>query len=226
MLEGRPYGRATTVVLVDEEHLIRDALSRELNTDGVEVVGEASRGDEAVEMLVALQPDVVLIDPVLPGTSGAAVIAQLCRVAEASRILVLTRSWQGNAVEAILAGACGYIPKSSPTEAIVDAVRAAAAGEWVLSPLAATQLVRHIREREIPATATSDSAAAGIRAALTARELEVLECLPSGKSNSDIGRHLLLSQSTVSKHVASILAKLRLENRVQAAVQAVRSGIC
>ncbi len=226
MLEACPGGHPKTVVLVDEEHLIRVALSRELSAHGVQVVGEAACCDEAVERLVACRPDVVLIDPVLPGKPGCAVIERLARVAEASRILVLTRFWHGSAVEAILAGACGYIPKSSPTEAIAGAVKAAAAGEWVLSPIAAEQLVRHIQKRDTPATARSPSAAAGIRASLTTRELDVLMHLAAGMSNCDIGRELMLSSSTVSNHVASILAKLHLENRVQAAVQAVRSGIC
>lgn len=154
MEQRRLKGRPTRVVLVDEEHLIRVALSRGLGARGVEVVGEASCCDEAVERLAACQPDVVLIDPMLSDSPGCAVIERLHLAAAAARILVLTRFWRGNAVEAILAGACGYLPKSSPTDSIVGAVKAAAAGEWVLSPMAAEQLVRHIQERDTTVTAT------------------------------------------------------------------------
>jgi DNA-binding NarL/FixJ family response regulator len=226
MQERCPDGGATRVVLVDEEHLIRAALAQVLRAHGLEVVGEASTGEEAVEVVVSTSPDVVLIDPALPGASGSTVIGRLHDLARASRILVLTRSWQDNVVEAMLAGACGYMVKSSPTEAIVAAVKATAADECVLSPIVAGELVRHVRERDTLTSATSESAAAGIRAALTTRELEVLSCLASGKSNRDIGRELLLSPSTASNHIASILSKLDLENRVQAAVHSVRSGVC
>jgi DNA-binding NarL/FixJ family response regulator len=128
-------------------------------------------------------------------------------------------------VEAIIAGASGYILKSAPPAAIVAAVQATAAGESVLSSKIAGKLLERIRERDIPITADSKSAALAIRGALTRRELEIFTRLASGESNQDIGRALSLSTNTVSNHIASILAKLHLDNRIQAAVQAVRSGL-
>jgi DNA-binding NarL/FixJ family response regulator len=220
-----PVERAITVVLVDDERLIRGALSQTLCSGGLDVVGEAGNGEDAVEMVIDLRPDVVLMDLRLPGISGVEAIERLGLLAPASRVLVLTRSEQNRVVEAIVAGARGYILKSAAPEAIVGAVRATAAGESVLSWQIAGKLLERIRERDIPVTADSNDAAVAIRAALTVRELEIFERLASGESNQDIGRELSLSTNTVSNHIASILAKLHLDNRIQAAVQAVRAGI-
>jgi DNA-binding NarL/FixJ family response regulator len=217
--------RRITVVLVDDEQLIRSALCEALSGGGLELVGEAASGEEAIEIVVDLRPDVVLMDLRLPGISGVDAIEQLGLLAPASRILVLTRSEQNRVVEAIVAGASGYMLKSAPPEAIIAAVRATAAGESVLSSQIAGRLLERIRERDIPVTATSARAADAIRAVLTVRELEIFQRLASGESNQEIGRELSLSANTVSNHIASILAKLHLDNRIQAAVQAVRSGI-
>ncbi len=211
-------------MLVDDEHLIRAALARALSDSGIELVGEAVNGEDAIAIVVDVRPDVVLMDLRLPGLSGVQVIEQLGLLAPASHILVLTRSEQNRVVEAIIAGASGYILKSAPADAIIGAVRATAAGESVLSPQIAGKLLQRIRELDIPVK-HPDSTAPAIRAALTDRELEIFTRLASGDSNHEIARTLTLSTNTVANHIASILAKLHLENRVQAAVQAVRSGI-
>jgi DNA-binding NarL/FixJ family response regulator len=213
-----------TVVVVDDEHLIRSALAQALANGGIELVGEAADGEQAIRLVVDVRPDVVLIDLKLPGISGVQAIEQFGLLAPASRVLVLTRSEQNRVVEAIIAGASGYILKSAPAEAIVAAVQATAAGESVLSSQIAGKLLQRIRELDIPVT-NSDTAAVAIRAALTDRELEIFTRLASGDSNHEIASELSLSTNTVANHIASILAKLHLENRVQAAVQAVRSGI-
>ena len=213
-----------TVVLVDDEHLIRSALAHALSDSGIELVGEAANGEDAIRLVVDVRPDVVLIDLRLPGIPGVQAIEQLSLLAPASRVLVLTRSEQNRVVEAIVAGASGYILKSASADAIVAAVRATAAGESVLSSQIAGKLLRRIRELDIPVT-NSDTAAVAIRAVLTDRELEIFTRLASGDSNHQIARELSLSTNTVANHIASILAKLHLENRIQAAVQAVRSGI-
>jgi DNA-binding NarL/FixJ family response regulator len=219
--EGRS---PTTVVLIDDEHLIRAALRQALSESGMELVGEAATGEDAIAIVVDVRPDVVLMDLRLPGLSGVQVIQQLALLAPASRILVLTRAEQNRVVEAIIAGASGYILKSAPPEAIINAVRATAAGESVLSPQIAGKLLQRIRELDIPVKNNS-TAAVAIRAALTDRELDIFKRLASGESNHEIARKLSLSTNTVANHIASILAKLHLENRIQAAVQAVRSGI-
>jgi DNA-binding NarL/FixJ family response regulator len=214
-----------TVVLIDDEQLIRAALAQALSSCGLELVGEAANGEDAIEIVVGLRPDVVLMDLQLPGIDGVQAIDRLARLAPASRVLVLTRSEQNRVVEAIIAGAAGYILKSAPPDAIIRAVRATAAGESVLSPQIAGKLLQHIRELDIPLARTSNRGAGAIRAALTDRELEIFTHLASGRSNPAIARKLSISTNTVANHIASILAKLHLENRIQAAVQAVRTGI-
>ena len=218
------FPRPTTVVLVDDEQLIRGAIAQALSSSGLELVGEAANGEDAIEIIVDVHPDVVLMDLRLPGISGVAAIEQLGLLAPASRVLVLTRSEENRVVEAIIAGASGYILKTAPPEAIIDAVKATAAGESVLSPQVAGKLLQRIRELDLPIK-TSGTTATVIRAALTERELEIFTQLASGNSNHQIAHDLSLSANTVANHIASILAKLHLENRIQAAVQAVRSGI-
>jgi DNA-binding NarL/FixJ family response regulator len=217
--------RPITTVLVDDGFLIRTAVSHALSREGIETVGVASNGEKAVTMVVNLRPDVVVLDLKLPGISGVDVIERLTLLAPASRILIFTSSEPNQVVEAIVAGASGYILKTATPEALVSAVRATAGGESVLSSQIAGLLLQRIRERDIPVTAMSQSAATVIRATLTARELEIFELLASGESNQKIGLKLSLSTNTISNHIASILAKLHLDNRIQAAVQAVRSGI-
>jgi DNA-binding NarL/FixJ family response regulator len=217
--------RPITVVVVDDEQMIRGALTQTLTRGGLDLVGEAANAQDALRLVVDVRPDVVLMDLRLPDSAGVQAIEQLALLAPASRILILTRTEQNRVIEAIVAGATGYILKSAPPNAIIAAVKATAAGESVISSQIAGKLLQRIRERDIPVTTTSDNAANAIRAALTERELEIFERLASGKSNHDIARELSLSTNTVHNHIASILAKLHLDNRIQAAVQAVRSGI-
>src|SRR4051794_7462494 len=174
---GPGHRRPITVALVDEEALIRTALARALAKAGLEVVGEAADGPEAIEMVTEVRPDVVLMSLELAGISSIEAITRLGLLAPSSRILVLTRSEHNRVVEAIVAGATGYMLKSAGTQAIVDAVGATSAGESVLSSEIAGKLLARIRERDIPATASSVIAAAGIRAVLTERELDVFERL-------------------------------------------------
>ena len=219
--------RPITVVLVDDEPMFRTAVGQTLTGAGIELIGDAASMKDAIEVVVALRPDVVLMDIRLPDSTGVQATERLGLLAPASRILILTRSEENRVVEAIVAGASGYILKSAPPKAIIAAVKATAAGEAVLSPQIAGKLLQRIRERDIPVTTatTSRDAATAIRAALTERELEIFERLASGNSNQDIARELSLSANTVHNHIASILAKLHLDNRIQAAAQAVRAGI-
>jgi len=218
------FQRPTTVVLVDDEQLIRGAIAQALSSSGLELVGEAANGEDAIEIVLDTRPDVVLMDLRLPGISGVEVIEQVWLLAPASRVLVLTRSEENRVVEAIIAGASGYILKTATPEAIINAVIATAAGESVLSPQVAGKLLQRIRELDLPVK-TSGSTATAIRAALTERELEIFTQLASGRTNHEIAYDLSVSTNTIANHIASILAKLHLENRIQAAVQAVRSGI-
>jgi DNA-binding NarL/FixJ family response regulator len=216
---------SVTVVLVDEEPVLRTGLAQTLSASGIEVVGEAANGNDAIELVLDLRPDVVLTSIHLPGISGVQTIEQLGLLAPASRVLVLTGSEHNRVVEAIIAGASGYILKTAPPKAIIAAVKATAAGESVLSPQIAGKLLERIRERDIPVVATNQISARAIRTALTERELEIFALLASGQSNKQIGARLSLSANTVSNHITSILYKLHLENRIQAAAHAVRAGI-
>ena len=222
---GAARERSITVVLVDDDWMSRSTLAQTLTGAGLEVVGEATNGEDAIEIVLDVRPDVVLIAINLPGISGVQAIERLGLLTPASRVLVLTHSEQNQVVEAIVAGASGYILKTAPPKAIIAAVTATAAGESVLSPQVAGKLLERIRELDIPITPTGRTAATAIRAALTQRELEIFTRLASGRSNKEIGHELTLSTNTVSNHVTNILAKLHLENRIQAAVHAVRAGI-
>jgi DNA-binding NarL/FixJ family response regulator len=213
------------VILVDDEPLIRAAVAQALVGDGLNLVGEATNTGEAVKLVVDLRPDVVLMDPKLPGAMGVEAIEAMGLLAPASRVLILTRAEQNRVVEAIVAGATGYILKTAKPEAIVAAVKATARGESVISPEIAGKLLQRIRELGIPVAGDGMSTATAIRGALTSRELDIFTRLATGKSNHEIAGDLALSANTVSNHIASILAKLHLDNRIQAAVQAVRSGI-
>lgn len=214
-----------TVVLIDDQQLIRSAVREALVAAGIEVVGEAESARSGAQTVVHLRPDVALMDFALPGSSGIEAIEHISLLAPATRILALTAVTERQAlVEAIVAGACGYILKDAGPEAIVDGVCAAAAGECVISPHIVGELLGHIRDRDIRVTAGNERAADAIRMVLTQRELDIFKRLASGGSNQEIGRAFSLSENTVKNHVASILAKLHLENRIQAAVQAVRCG--
>jgi NarL family two-component system response regulator LiaR len=218
-------GRSITVAVVDDEPLVRGALGEALARDGLEFVGEAGNTVEAIGLVLDVRPDVVLMDIKLPGSPHLEAIEQLSRLAPASRILILTRTEENRVIEAIVAGASGYILKTAPVPAIIAAVRATAAGESVISAQIAGKLLQRIRERDIPITTAAGDAGEAIRAVLTERELAIFSELASGKSNREIGAELGVSINTVCNHIASILAKLHLDNRIQAAVQAVRSGI-
>jgi DNA-binding NarL/FixJ family response regulator len=205
--------------------LIRSALAKALSGKGLRLIGAASHMDDAIRLVLDLRPDVVVIDIGLPDRVGIDTIEQLARLAPSSRILVLTRTEPNGVLEAVVAGASGYILKTAPTDEIIKAIRATAAGEHPLSPEIAGSLLERVREREIPVTTADHEMADEIRATLTTRELDILALLARGDSNQEIGQKLALSPNTVANHVKSILAKLQLHNRVQAAVQAVRTGI-
>jgi DNA-binding NarL/FixJ family response regulator len=160
-----------------------------------------------------------LMDLSLPGMSGIAATQRLAASAPLVRVLILTVSADEQSVtDALLAGACGYLVKDASIEHIVEGIRAAARGESSISPRIASQLVRRLRE-------PPEVEPHPIGAELTPRELEVLELLSKGVDNPGIARALHLSQHTVKTYVSSILVKLQVENRIQAAVRAVRGRL-
>ena len=209
------------MLLVDDHALVRRGLRQLLEESGVDVVGEAADGRAAVPLALGLRPQVVLMDLNMPGASGLDATRELAERAPWIRIVILTISASaGDVLAAIAAGACGYLLKTTPLAELVGAVRGAADGQAIISPSIAALLVSRIREQErwqaIPATALDE---------LSARELDVLRLLAEGRENAEIAAALYITPHTVKHHISSILTKLGLKNRVEAAVFAVRSGI-
>jgi len=209
------------VVVVDDHDLFRNGLVRLLaEQEGIDVVEEAGEGERAVRVVRRARPDVVLMDVRMPGMSGIEATRHIVEQTPGTSVLMLTISDSDRDVnEAILAGARGYLLKESGLEEIVGGIRAAAVGESTLSPRVAARLVDRLRALE------QSSIAREGEADLTERELQILRLIAAGKDNVEIADELVISAQTVKNHVSSILAKLSLENRIQAAVHAVRRGI-
>jgi DNA-binding NarL/FixJ family response regulator len=209
------------VLLVDDHEIYRAGLRGLLEEAGIDIVGEAPNGEDALSLIEQKHPNVVIMDLNMPGMGGIEATRQIATLAPLTRVIMLTVSSAApDITDAVLAGACGYLLKSSTTTEIVNGISAAARGEALLSPSVAAKLLDRVRESpvrpEVPDAA---------QASLTDREIEVLKLLSSGMDNAEIGRTLFISPSTVKNHISSILLKLQIENRIQAAVYAVRSGL-
>lgn len=204
-----------SVLIVDDHQVVRQGLRFVLEQEAdIEVVGECADGRRAVNAIRALHPDVVLLDMVMPDLDGLAVLRAVR--ADPPAVVVLTSfNEDDRVVEAVRAGALSYLPKTTAVDRVVEAVRAAARGESVLEPGIAALLVRQVREgdRRSPLSV------------LSPREREVLAELARGRSNRQIARGLTLSEETVKSHVSSILAKLNLADRTQAAIFGLQQGL-
>jgi DNA-binding NarL/FixJ family response regulator len=220
-IDHSPQSDEVRVVLVDDHELFRGGLRDLLEAQGLMVVGEASTGEDGVGLTGELAPDVVVMDLNMPGISGVDATRQILEQAPLARVLVLTISAEDSDVmDAMMAGACGYLLKDAAVEELVSGVRAAAAGESSISPRIATKVLARLRR-----DATEREENARTHTGLSEREIEVLRLLAEGKGNAEIAAELFISPKTVKNHIASILMKLQIENRIQAAVYAVRAGI-
>jgi two-component system, NarL family, response regulator LiaR len=209
------------VLLVDDHDLFRTGLRNLLEGQGILIVGEASGGSEALQIVRETAPDVVVMDLNMPGMHGVEATRHMSRDAPLTRVIVLTISDQEQDVmDAILAGACGYLLKDASIQDLIQGIESAAVGEALISPHIAGKVLQHVR-----ATTASPDAAATIRAELSDREIEVLKLIANGKDNAMIAGELHISPKTVKNHISNILMKLQMDNRIQAAVYAVRSGI-
>ena len=225
MSEG---GRRIRVLVVDDQALFREALVALLSAQvGIEVVGEAADGQQAVEAVGRLRPDVVLMDLRMPVLDGVGATRRLHVEHPGVRVLALT-TFDGDAevFPALRAGAVGYLLKDATTERLVEAVVAADRGESVLAPSVAAKLVARVAALPEPAPGSAPGPASQpLVDPLTDRELEVLRQLAAGKSNREIARAVFLSEGTVKNHVTSILAKLGARDRTQAALRAAALGL-
>ena len=209
------------VLLVDDHEIYRAGLRGLLVEAGIDIVGEAATGENALALVEEKHPSVVIMDLNMPGIGGIEATRQISTVAPLTRVIMLTVSSAApDITDAVLAGACGYLLKSATTQEIVAGITAASRGDALLSPSVAAKLLERVREA--PARPNIPDPAS---ASLTDREMEVLRLLSSGMDNAEIGRTLFISPSTVKNHISSILLKLQIENRIQAAVYAVRSGL-
>jgi len=208
------------VLLVDDHQMVREGLRFFLSTQpGITVVGEAVTGEEAVQLADTLAPDIVLMDILLPGMSGIAAIRSIHIAHPDTDIIALSSFIDDTKVrEAIQAGAAGYLMKDVDPVELADAIHASRRGEIYLHPKAARQLAEALRpargERQEPPPE-----------ALSERELEVLALVAHGHSNQEIAEQLSVTLKTVKAHVSSVLQKLGLESRVQAALYALRHQI-
>jgi DNA-binding NarL/FixJ family response regulator len=207
------------VVIADDQPMMRAGFKAVLEATGsIEVVAEAATGEEAVAAAEANRPDVVLMDIRMPGMDGIEATRRLPR----QRVLILTTfGLDEYIIEALRAGASGFLLKDAPTREVVEAVRAVAAGDAVLAPAVTRQLLDQVGRR-LPAAVsrTPDGLAE-----LTDREQEVLRMLAVGMSNAEIATALVVSEPTVKTHVSNLLGKLGLRDRVQAVIYAYESGL-
>jgi NarL family two-component system response regulator LiaR len=207
-----------SVLIVDDHRVVRQGLRDFLELqDDIDVVGEASSGEDGVKLARELLPDVVLQDLVLPGIDGVEATRQIKGVSPSTRIIVLTSFADGNKVfPAIKAGAISYLLKDVQPEELARAIRAAQRNEAVLHPEVAAKLMQEFnapRPAENPVEQLTD------------REMDVLRLIARGKSNKEIADTLIISEKTVKTHVSNILSKLHLADRTQAAIYALRQRL-
>jgi DNA-binding NarL/FixJ family response regulator len=206
-------GTPIRLLIVDDHPVVRDGLAGMFAPDPeFDVLGEAADGAEAVKLALALRPDVILMDLRMPGMDGLAAITELARRAVPARVLVLTTyDTDTYVVPAIEAGATGYLLKDAPRDELLRAVRAAAAGQSVLSPSVATRLITRVRTPAVEP--------------LSQRELEVLELVAAGTTNREAAARLFISEATVKSHLLNIYAKLGVSDRAAAVAAGYNRGL-
>ena len=206
------------VLLADDHRMLREGVRNALTEEGFEVVGEAGDGEEAVQLALALRPDVVLMDVSMPERDGVAAATLLHRDAPDVRVVMLTMHVDRDLIERSLrAGAVGYITKDCSTGELIEALLMAASGEIALSPQLAITMLDEVRR--------IDRDARDEDRLVTRREEEVLQLIADGCSTPEVAQKLYISQKTVKNHLASIYEKLDARDRTQAVLRAVRMGI-
>jgi DNA-binding NarL/FixJ family response regulator len=211
------------VLLVEDESLMREGIRLVLAcADDIEVVAEAGDGAEAVDLAVRHHVDVVLMDIRMPGMDGITATERLSRQAPAVRVVMLTTFGEDEyVIRALVAGAAGFVLKTTGPQELIQAVRVAASGDVILSP----QAVRSLIEQHLVANASRSQSARQTIGKLTERERDVLALVGLGLSNAEAGRRLYLGEGTIKTHVRHILTKTRCANRIQAAIVAFEAGL-
>ena len=204
------------VLVVDDHPIVRGGIVSLLDTaDDIEVVGEASDGEEAVRRVLDLAPDLVLMDLRMPNLDGAGATARILDASPQTKVLILTTyETDDHILGAIEAGASGYLLKAAPQDEILEGVRSVVAGETVLAPSIAAKLVSRVR-----------SGAAAAAPALSPRELEVLRLVADGRSNPEIARTLFIGEATVKTHLLHAFEKLEVSDRTRAVTRAMELGL-
>ena len=211
----------TTVVVADDQDLVRSGLEMVLTARGIDVVGLAADGREAVESVRRTSPDVVLMDVRMPVLDGIAATGEITAAGLRTRVLVLTTyDLDSYVYSALRAGAAGFLLKATPPDRLVEGIETVAAGEALLAP----GLTRRLIEEHVRGPAPVDGVP-GALSHLTARELEVFTLIARGLSNDDIARELVVSEATVKTHVNRLIAKLGNRSRVQLVVLGYETGI-
>lgn len=204
------------VVIADDHEMVRIGVSSYLSAQpDIEVIGEATNGQEAVEKVLELRPDLVLMDNVMPIKNGAQATEEILQAWPQAKVMMVTSFIDDDKLyPALEAGAVSYILKTSNARQIADAIRKTMQGETVLEPEATTKVMARMRGTK-----------AALHDQLTDREMEVLLCMAAGKANQEIAEQLFIALKTVKTHVSNILSKLEVQDRTQAVVYAFQNGI-
>ena len=211
----------TTVLVVDDAPLFQAGIAAALNEAGFDVIGQAQDAMSAVSKARQLQPDIVVLDVLMPGLSGLDVVDKICSAAPETSVVLLTSSEsEEDLLSAIKSGASGYVVKDTPLPLLVESINDVVRGGSVISPMMASKLFANVRQllrhRDI---------VAGRRPTLTGREVEVLQLVAQGMTSREIGKKLFISENTVKNHVRNILDKLGLHSRSEAVMYALREDL-
>jgi DNA-binding NarL/FixJ family response regulator len=234
--QTQPTMSTIRVLVVDDQRLMRDGIASLLGLQpGINVIGTAANGQEALDQAQALQPDVILMDVRMPLMDGVAATFAVRQALPACQILMLTTfDDEAYVIDALRAGACGYLLKDMPASDLAQAIQAAHRGIYQLDPAVASKVVASLAAANragamasppAPDSATNPAMLPRPQSELTGRELEVLRLIATGATNREIADTLVISEGTVKNHISNILSRLQLRDRTQAAVYAREAGL-